>query len=89
MARKPQNNVAETSQTESKTPTHDLIVKFNHGGQEIILGRIGLFTGNNELHEFISQLPAEKIQTIHAKLSFELGIHGANKRAKQEFTADW
>ena len=82
MARKPNS-------TESKLPTHDLVVKFNNGEQEIILGRIGLFTENNDLHEFIANLPADKISTIAVKLAFELTEHGSSNRSKREFTADW
>ena len=81
MARKPNS-------TDSKLPTHDLVVKFTQGNQEIILGRIGLFTDNNDLHEFIANLSEEKIKTIAAKLSFELAEHGST-RNKREFTADW
>ena len=82
MARKPNS-------TESKLPTHDLVVKFNNGEQEIILGRIGLFTENNDLHEFIANLSEEKIKTIAVKLSFELAEHGIRNNSKREFTADW
>ena len=82
MARKPNNEV-------SKLPSHDLVVKFTHNDQEIILGRIGLFTDNNDLHQFIASLPEEKIKTIHAKLSFELSEHGIRNSSKREFTADW
>ena len=83
MSRKPGNA------NETKLPSHDLLVKFTHEGQEITLGRIGLFTENNDLHQFIASLPQEKIETIHSKLSFALSEHGETHRNKRQFTADW
>lgn len=62
MSRKPANN-------ETNKPTHELVLKVELPNGEMTLGRIGLFTENNDLHLQVSEMSAERLEILLSKLS--------------------
>lgn len=68
---------------ESNLPTHELVVKFTlPNGKETTIGRIGLFTENNDVHELIQALDNEGIKTLLSKCYGEVIEYGSSSKEK-------
>lgn len=69
--------MARSVKKETNKPTHELVLRVKlANGKEMTLGRIGLFTDNNNLHEQVSAMNTERIATLLTKLTAEVIEYG-------------
>lgn len=76
-----QNNARNN---ETNKPTHELVLKVSlPNGSEMTLGRVGLFTDNNNLHSQISEMNDERLAILLTKLSASVVEYGEDKGSKE------
>lgn len=69
--------MARSVKKETNKPTYDLVLKVTlANGNQMTLGRIGLFTENNKLHEQVSEMGCTRLATLLTKLTAEIQEHG-------------
>lgn len=75
-----------SSDKNSKMPTHELVVSIETKEGEYTLGKIGLFTSNNGLHNSLKELPPEKLANLGKLLNFSIIPYGT--KTSKTFTFD-
>lgn len=76
-------NQDKSNKTQS-TPDKELVLKVSlPNGNEITLGRVGLFTENNNLHAQVAEMNNERLATLLTKLTATVVEYGESKGSKE------
>lgn len=74
----------ENKSKSTQTPDKELVLKVTlPNGNEVTLGRVGLFTENNNLHAQVAEMNDERLATLLTKLTATVVEYGENKGSKE------